>query len=141
MRHFLRRKAQELKLEEKAFDQAALEALLAYAWPGNVRELENVIERALVLAHGPVMTVEDLPIAISGADPGNRPPPAATPIASPTNGEAPMRPLTEAVEQLEGDLIRRALVEADNNQTRAAEMLGTTRRILKYKMDKLGIDG
>ena len=49
--------------------------------------------------------------------------------------------LNEAVDQFEQDLIRRALAQTQYNQTRAAELLGTTRRILKYKMDKLGIVG
>ena len=49
------------------------------------------------------------------------------------------RRLSEAVDQFEEELIRSALTQAENNQTRAAELLGTTRRILKYKMDKLGI--
>jgi transcriptional regulator with GAF, ATPase, and Fis domain len=47
--------------------------------------------------------------------------------------------LEQAVDELETHMIRRALEQADFNQTKAAEMLGTTRRILKYKMDKLGI--
>ena len=47
--------------------------------------------------------------------------------------------MSAAVEQLEHTLIMDALAQADHNQTRAAEILGTTRRILKYKMDKLGI--
>ena len=49
--------------------------------------------------------------------------------------------LSEAVDQFEQELIRRALEQAGYNQTRAAQILGTTRRILKYKMDKLGIRG
>src|SRR5207302_1247372 len=58
IRHFLQAKSQELGIPEKPFTNEALDLLLQYSWPGNVRELENLIERALVLSHGPNMTVE-----------------------------------------------------------------------------------
>jgi DNA-binding NtrC family response regulator len=105
--------------------------LLGYSWPGNVRELENVIERTLVLSPGNTMTADDLPQYL--ATPRGSAHPAQQSVL---RGE---KRLNEAVEQFEQELIRNALTQAANNQTRAAELLGTTRRILKYKMDKLGI--
>ena len=132
IRHFLRAKSQELGIPEKAFTSPALDLMMQYAWPGNVRELENVIERALVLSRAALMTPEDLPQYIAATD--GRP---AHPVQQCVlRGETR---LSEAVDQFEQELIRSALVQAQNNQTRAAELLGTTRRILKYKMDKLGI--
>jgi DNA-binding NtrC family response regulator len=131
IRHFLKAKSEQLGIAEKSFSNDALDALMQYAWPGNVRELENVIERAMVLSHGSVMAREDLPQYLS---PGNG---HAHPVQqSVLRGETR---LEEAVDQFEQELIRNALAQTENNQTRAAELLGTTRRILKYKMDKLGI--
>ena len=131
VRHFLREKSNELGMPEKSFNNEALDLLLQYLWPGNVRELENAVERALVLSHGPVMTPEDLPQYLAA---GNG---RAHPVQqSVLRGETR---LSEAVDQFEQELIRSALVQTEYNQTRAAEILGTTRRILKYKMDKLGI--
>jgi len=133
IRHFLKLKAATIGLPEKTFERDALDCLLRYAWPGNVRELENVIERALALSQGSTLTMNDLPPHLAGA-------PGALPVRT-VNAADPNRSssLSAAVEQLEHTLILEALAQADHNQTRAAEILGTTRRILKYKMDKLGI--
>jgi two-component system, NtrC family, response regulator AtoC len=135
MRHFLQHKAAEIGRPEKSFDREALDCLLHYGWPGNVRELENVVERALALSQGAQLTIDDLPANLTAAR-------SALPLQAianlPTENGA-MPSLSAAIEQLEHMLITDALAQADNNQTRAAEILGTTRRILKYKMDKLGI--
>ena len=129
--HFLKSKTAELGLPQKSFTNEALDCLLQYAWPGNVRELENLVERAVVLSHGTTMSVDDLPQYL--ASPNG----TAHPVQqSVLRGETC---LSEAVDHFEQELIRHALQQASNNQTRAAELLGTTRRILKYKMDKLGI--
>jgi transcriptional regulator with GAF, ATPase, and Fis domain len=131
--HFLQTKSEQLSIPQKAFSNEALDLLMRYSWPGNVRELENLIERALVLSHGPVMTPEDLPQYLQAGD-GRVHPTQQSVLRGETR-------LSEAVDQFEQELIRTALAQAHNNQTRAAEILGTTRRILKYKMDKLGIAG
>ena len=131
--YFLQLKSQQLGLAEKSFSNEALDLLMQYSWPGNVRELENLIERALVLSPGQVMTGEDLPQYLHAGN--GRTHPAQQSVL---RGETR---LSEAVDQFEQELIRTALSQAQNNQTRAAEILGTTRRILKYKMDKLGIAG
>jgi DNA-binding NtrC family response regulator len=88
--------------------------LRAHAWPGNVRELENVLERAVTLASGPVLRPEDL--ALEGA-----PPPAGGP-ALPGPGMS-----LEAVKQW---YVRRVLDETGGNKQRAAELLGVDRRTL-----------
>jgi DNA-binding NtrC family response regulator len=131
IRHFLRAKASALGVAEKSFTNEALDLLMQYSWPGNVRELENVIERTMVLSRGLVMTPEDLPHYLAARNGGSHPAQQSV-----LRGETR---LSEAVDHFEQELIRNALAEAQNNQTRAAEILGTTRRILKYKMDKLGI--
>lgn len=58
---FLQRRARKLKSEVRVFSPDALQALRAHHWPGNVRELENAVERALTLARGPILHLEDLP--------------------------------------------------------------------------------
>ena len=131
IRHFLRAKSNELGIPEKSFTNEALDLLMQYSWPGNVRELENVIERTMVLSPGVLMMPGDLPHYLATRNGGSHPAQQSV-----LRGETR---LSEAVDQFEQELIRSALVQAQHNQTRAAEILGTTRRILKYKMDKLGI--
>jgi len=131
IRHFTQAKAREMGMAEKTFSPEAVDALLRYPWPGNVRELENLIERLLVLTEGTVITLEDLPEQVRRTDhePGNI-------------KEAVLegrKSLGTAVDEFEREIIDEALQKTDFNQTRAAELLGTTRRILKYRMDKLGI--
>ncbi len=131
IRHFGQAKAREMGVPEKTFKPEAVDTLMRYHWPGNVRELENLIERLLVLSDGPVMDVEDLPDQVrrSEQDPG-------TIKEQVLQGR---KSLGDAVDEFEREIIQEALSQTDFNQTRAAEMLGTTRRILKYRMDKLGI--
>jgi len=135
--HFLKRKAAELEVPEKTFAPEALDILSRYSWPGNVRQLENVVERALVLSADGALGPRDLPgelldgtgVPEAGADAGE------TALAAASADKS----LEQAVDELEAHMIRRALARSDYKQTPAADLLGTTRRILKYKMDKLGI--
>jgi DNA-binding NtrC family response regulator len=111
-----------------------------YPWPGNVRELRNVIDRAVVLAPGDVILPEHLPPKVlAGAAP---PAPAqATPTPTPNGGvlRTPARPalpsdtadrLRREVAEEEKQRILAALAQCDGNQTRAAEILGVSRRTL-----------
>jgi len=114
---------------------ALVDRLLEHRWPGNVRELENVIERLLVLSGGaPVIGLDQLP-----ADLG-----AGAVVEGGDNSRNAVlsgsKSLSDAVDEFERDIIGEALEQTYYNQTRAADLLGTTRRILKYRMDKLGID-
>jgi len=108
----------------------AIAALERYAWPGNVRELENAIERAMTLGAGEAIEVGDLPDEIQLASRSESLHDAVR------SGHLD---LEGAVARLEGELIREALARTEANQTRAAEMLGITRRLLKLKMDRHGI--
>lgn len=100
-----------------------LAVLTAYPWRGNVRELENTIERAVALAHGAILTVEDLPerIRSSGA--------SAALIAQSKN-----KHLTVA--ELEQAYILEILRETGGNKSRAAEILGLDRKTLYRKLDE-----
>ena len=133
IRHFAQSKARDMGIPEKSFRPEAIDTLMRYHWPGNVRELENLIERLLVLCEGSTIGVDDLPDLVrrSEQDPG-------TIKEQVLQGR---KSLGDAVDEFEREIIIEALGSTDFNQTRAAEMLGTTRRILKYRMDKLGIAG
>ncbi|MBM4142066.1 MAG: sigma-54-dependent Fis family transcriptional regulator [Lentisphaerae bacterium] len=126
-RHFLRQCRPGPDTRARDFAPEAMELLCAYRWPGNVRELRNVVERMLVL-HGnePLIRAEHLPEEFQGARAGGPEPPEGG-------------TLEELVGAFEKRLIEKALADSGGVQTRAAEQLGTTRRILRYRMDKLGI--
>jgi transcriptional regulator with PAS, ATPase and Fis domain len=90
-----------------------MDILVEYDWPGNVRELSNVLQRYITLGH--------LEFLSPGSELAN----------SPITVSIDMR---EAVQQLEKSLIKRALSQADGNRTRAAKLLGISRRALFRKM-------
>ncbi len=110
----------------------ALLRLEGYDWPGNVRELENVMERALVLAEGPVLQEDDLPFlaATDGLDT------SLIDAVIPTGG----MDLNHAVESLEERLLRRALQQASGVKAEAARLLGLKPSALYYKLEKYGIE-
>jgi DNA-binding NtrC family response regulator len=126
-RHFLAYFRERIDIATRDFTPETMELFCRYQWPGNVRELRNIIERTLVLhARNEVILPEFLPEEFH-AD-ASRPPARARP------GK-----LADAVGRYEQQLIEAALREANGVQTRAANLLGTTRRILKYRMEKLNI--
>jgi two-component system NtrC family response regulator len=108
-------------------DNTALSALVAYGWPGNVRELENVIERASVLRRGDLITREDLPEKLLKEKQGVE----DIILNFPEEGIS--------LEDLEKNLIVKALDKYKGNQTRAAEYLHITRPTLIYRMEKYGL--
>jgi DNA-binding NtrC family response regulator len=132
VRHFVKLKTEEMGIAEKTIRPEVVDALLRYSWPGNVRELENLIERLLVLSEGPTVTLDALPEGLresNGYGGG----------ALRDEVLGGRKSLGAAVGEFERDLILETLQHTDFNQTRAAQKLGTTRRILKYRMDQLGI--
>jgi DNA-binding NtrC family response regulator len=134
VRHFLaqhnrRRRGQPLVTSDEAMVQ-----LREYDWPGNVRELENVIERLIVLAEGPVIRVADLPPAIRAL----RVSPAVARLSVPDCG----LDLNAAVEELEHRLIGEALRRTNGNKQAAARLLGLKRTTLLAKMRRCdGVTG
>ena len=107
-----------------------LEVLQSYSWPGNVRELENVIERACIVMRSNVMGVKDLPPQLAGR-------PAVT-ASSPMNLPFPDEGLD--FDQMQRDLILKALEKAEGNKTQAARLLRMSRRKLYSRMESLNID-
>ncbi len=127
--YFLQFFKQTMKVGASEFAPDVVERMQHYEWPGNVRELRNLVERLLVL-HGreTVLKTEHLPRDLQPAR-------EAAPAPAQLNGGS----LEEMVNNYERELVRQAMREAKGVQTRAAELLGTTRRILKYRMDKLNL--
>src|SRR5882762_4225914 len=103
--------------------------LLAYAWPGNVRELRNVLERALILADGRVITPEHVALPLES--------PSVTPLLPVVKGEFP--PHGVDLESRERELVEQALRHAGQNKSKAARLLGLTRTKLYTRMQRFGL--
>jgi DNA-binding NtrC family response regulator len=131
--HFLGRHTRELNTPPKRLSAEVADFLKNYPWPGNVRELVNVMERITVLSQQQEILPGDLPKHFSIFQ--NQSDSAQDELFK---GEEPFQ---NAISQLEQKLICAALEKAHGIQTNAASILGISRRILKYKMDKLGIEG
>ncbi|MCB0334118.1 MAG: sigma-54-dependent Fis family transcriptional regulator, partial [Bdellovibrionales bacterium] len=128
--HFVRKLSMQYGEREITFTPEALDVLRDYQWPGNVRELENVIESILALCPENVITPDILPSKL--LERGAVAPVQFQVFEGNLNFE-------EAERRFETEMILKALKRTNYVQTRAAELLGISRRILKYKMDKLEI--
>jgi DNA-binding NtrC family response regulator len=138
---FLRDACRENGRSVRGIDPAALHALLRWRWPGNVRELKNVVERAVVIARGEVITVDDLPERLRAPAPSPPPPAPVQPApldAAPSNEDYKDR-LRREMARYETELIVNALTAANGNVTAAAQALRIPVRTLTHKMNALGI--
>jgi len=124
--HLLKAVGARVNRPRAQLSDRALQLLMAYDWPGNLRELENVLERSLVLSEGDRVGEETLPLEIR--EPGRRPKPV-----QPCTDE---RPLQDALESVEKNLILRALEKCDYVQAKAAQSLGLSKSALHYKLTK-----
>lgn len=124
--HFVLKYSQEMGKAVRKISPAVSDILLAYRWPGNVRELENCMERAVILATGDTIETLHLPPSLQTLS-----------RQSEKKGQGKLNTVVEAQER---ELILGALRETDGNQTRAAKLLGTTKRIIQYRIRKLGIE-
>lgn len=129
--HFVEKHSPRVNAQVREFSPRAMTVLKAYHWPGNIRELENTVERILV-CNSRETVIDNSHLQ------GLLPQPKIR-MESHLD-EFQGLPLQDATERLERHLIERALRRTNFVQSRAADELGTTRRILKYKMDLLGID-
>jgi len=109
-----------------ALDDKAMQSLTAYSWPGNVRELENVIERAVTLNQGGVVTIEDLPARIRLQPSHDTPPLSADDLTELFSG-------LPNLDEIERRYILYVLEATGNNRKRTAEILGINRKTL-YRM-------
>ena len=128
--HFIHQVNEREERHIKGISQEALSMLISYHWPGNVRELENIVERTVTLTDQEIITDKHLAPHIKN---GGKTGVIKNGIL---NGKMTF---PEAGEQFEKSIILDALEKTNYVQTRAAAVLGISRRILKYKMDKFGI--
>lgn len=121
--HILRR----LGKNEDVLDQSARGTMLGYAFPGNVRELENMLERAVTLCSGGVISAADLALRDSDSVTGTQPTVATTGLG-------------DQIVDVQRQAIVDALEKTRYNKTAAAKLLGLTFRQLRYRIKKLGIE-
>ena len=129
-KYFLARRLEDNPRSPQEFTKETLEVLGKYHWPGNIRELENVVEQASVWCRGNLITPEHLPTALR------------TETSSDSLRDDTLSgrmSLEKAVLEFEKEIILDALKRTDYIQTHAAALLGISRRMLKYRMDMLGI--
>lgn len=129
VQHFINKHNQNLGKHIKEIDPKVLAALINYKWSGNVRELENTIERAVVLADGEKIELDDLPFEIQNFQ-------DEVPALSLTEEEYSIK---KASRMLEMGLIRKALRKTKGNHTQAARLLEISHRALLYKIKDYGI--
>jgi len=122
--HFMRKYGDAKRPKEMS--EAALKILAAYDWPGNVRQLESVIERALLLAEEEVIVPADLPAAVRAG---------ITTMRGPLALDIPDSGID--LDEVERTLILKALEKTEGNVSRAARLLGLSRRTLQYRLEKI----
>jgi len=127
--HFLEKYKDKSYGKKKKISSEVLSILMLHDWPGNVRELENCIERAIVMGEEDIIQVSDLPHAIYNE--------SIESLDNEIMDEIPANGVS--LDQIERNLMIKALEQSNWNQTEAAKMLGITRRKLQYRMDKYGI--
>ncbi len=120
---FLQRFARDAKAPVKTVTPAAVKMLMDFHWPGNIRELENVIQRAVTLATGPILDSDDIHLDL--------------PVSK--VGAAPTLPEGVTLEQWEQEIIREALRRANGNKSQAARVLGLSRNALRYRLSQMGV--
>ncbi len=129
VQHFIERFKEDEGKNKIELSQEAWKAFYSYSWPGNVRELENVIERAVVLNSGGVITPQDLPDGLIDAE-----------VEFDVERFIPANlPLPTALERIEERLIRTALARHNYVQSHAAKSLGITKSLIQHKMKKYNI--
>jgi two-component system response regulator AtoC len=127
--HFMERFDEKLGRHIRTVSPEALNLLMDYPWPGNVRELENVLERAVLLCRGEVITPEDLPSSIQvGGD--------SEIFSDPEN---PLS-IKKASRRMERELIKKALSQTHGNRTQASKLLEISRPMLISKIKEYGLE-
>ena len=121
--HFLRHYTEKNHRLVKQILPEALDILMRYDWPGNIRELENAIERGVIIARGEYLTPDELPVAIR----------QNPQLIHSTTGAGTLK-------EMEREWIAKTLDQVDGNRTRAAKILGITRKTLQNKIKEYGLN-
>ena len=124
---FLKQYVEKNRKLIKGFTPRATDVLMRYNWPGNVRELENLVERAVIMTRGDMITQDDFPSIMTGKD---------MPVGVKNVGVSSGSTLKEA----EKEIILRTLEEIGGNRTHTAKILGISRRTLQLKLKEYGIN-
>ncbi|HXH10106.1 MAG TPA: sigma-54 dependent transcriptional regulator [Alphaproteobacteria bacterium] len=124
-KHFVSHNNRQFGKHINGFTPEAQQALLSYSWPGNVRELKNIIERAVFLCEGEVITRDDLAIELT-SDPSS-----GVPNVSPSGDEVVL-PLDLVVKRY----IHEVLEKTGGNKSQAARLLGITRKTLRERLER-----
>ena len=131
---FLRQAAQENERTVTGIEPEALKLLENYPWPGNIRELRHTMERMVVLAKGETLTVDDVPENIRNGIP-------ATTRETPAAEEEAVQLVPGTLNDNERKLIEDALRRCGGNRTKAAQMLGISRRTLHRRLQEYALTG
>jgi two-component system nitrogen regulation response regulator GlnG len=156
--YFLRKMAPNAGQQPKGIAPAAISSMKEYSWPGNVRELENAMRRAMVVAKGGTLLLQDLPPELTNRVASAVLPPVASESArveghAAAEGEAPgvaevvrtlfrwarNDPSLKVLPAVERELVINALAETHGNQVQAAKLLGITRATLRKRIAKFNI--
>lgn len=131
--HFLKKYAKDYQRKITSIDPNVMNKFMSFDWPGNVRQLENLIEQMVVMTEGNSLSLDTLPAPLSGA-------PSVTPAPMPTDDWDLKKALSQIQAYTEECMIRKALAHTKNNKTKAAELLGLSRRALIYKAQEYKIE-
>jgi two-component system NtrC family response regulator len=128
--HFMEKLTRDGSLVPKKFTMAAMDYLTGYEWPGNIRQLENIVERCLVMVSGDTIDLPDLPPELRDEEQQFKSAIYLLPVEL---------DLAATLDKLEAALIRRAMAKAGFVQVKAAELLGLSKSLLQYKLNKYNI--
>ena len=124
---FLKQYVEKNRKLIKGFTPKATDVLMRHNWPGNVRELENLVERAVIMTRGDMITKDDFPSIMTKDN---------TPVGSENVGV----PSGSTLKEAEKEIILRTLEETGGNRTHTAKILGISRRTLQLKLKEYGIN-
>jgi len=136
---FIQQSSQRCKKNVTQIDDDALALLKAFPWPGNIRQLENVIERAVVIAEGNVLTLQEMPPEVFQVEPAAVAQPVMSNGLSDEEAE-PTSTFRAEQDRFEREQIQKALAESGGNKSKAARKLGIARTTLISRLRKLGLD-
>ena len=137
--HFVQEFAKKRKRESLTFSTEAVQCLMRHRWPGNVRELENLIERLTILVSKNIVTAPDLPEKFQQITISQTPDGLDTKRAMDFNFPEYGIDINSVVENMERNLILKALEKTGGIKNRAAKLLGLNRTTLIEKMKKMKI--